>query len=483
MALYPRRVTSTPTSITVSSGGIDFASLPLQTWTEMPNSTFNTSGLKEALDADGATLYSYGSDKVGAALTNFNGMAWDYVNGRAWATGGGHHGGSDNSVFKLNLNTMQWSVDSIGTKVGKDGFTAEDADLYARSKDYTVYGGGPTFPPWNPATLGTNPYKRAYSRSSTGFAVNTGSTFSQIAWREVPGPAGPFANEAEYNAFLAAPDKLHFPAIQGANSAWDIMADGRPSTRHWYGGQFYLPTRDEIFFAVRGFWRYKPGTGWDLCSTYYKVPQYNHAEKVWFQYDEINDVIYNGGCGSDCVNNGYFFYSNGVKINPVTQTEVAVNFITDWNSSRVLSGDSMIVSFKAGRWIGGVGGIDTPDKGWSFHLDTSEKRILTFVGASYTGSRAEGNACVYIPETGKLWLFDTHTNSLPCWEYDIDAQQAGGPGGTYTVASRLKSFSNASSLPVNNAGLMYNRVTYWQQKKVLVYVPSDNANVWVCRVI
>jgi hypothetical protein len=144
----------------------------------------------------------------------------------------------------------------------------------------------------------------------------------------------------------------------------------------------------------------------------------------------------------------------------------------------------MIISFKAGRWIGGIGGTGgRTDLGWRFNLDDSTQHTLSFIGTGFSGNTGEGNAFAYIPDTGKLWVFDTHTASLPCWEYDIDAAQAGGENGTYTVACRTKTFVNSSALPPNTGnGLVYNRLTYWPQKKVLVYVPNYNANVWVCRV-
>jgi hypothetical protein len=455
--------------------GINFAALPLQTWTEITNSAFE-SAVKPTLDAAGATIYSYGSDGVSAAITNYNGMAWDYVGGRGWATGGGHDGGSDNSVFLLNMNTMKWSVDSIGTEIGKDGFTAQDADLYSMADVYSFDG---TLPAWG-AINQFNPYKRAFPRSSTGFAVNTGGTFSTVAYKEVPGPAGAFANQAEYDAFVAAPQKIAFPAI-GNPLQGDIMFDGRPATRHWYGGQFYSPTRGDILYAVRAMWRYTPGVGWVNAQTSYTIPQYNNTENVWFQYDEVNDVLYKGGCGSDCYVTNYFFYGGAVQINLDTLTETPVTVITNPTSTPVVvAGESQITTFKAGRWIGG---IYSATNGWRFNLDDSTKQKLTFTGTGYSGNTSDGNASVYIPTLGKMWLFDTHTTSLPCWEYDIDAAAAGGPNGTYTVAARTKTFTNSAALPATpGPGLVYNRLTYWPQKKVLVYVPNATSNVWVCRV-
>lgn len=485
MAIYPRRITSSPTIISVSGGGIDFSTFPLQTWTEIPNSRFEST-VKPLLDAAGNVLYRWGSDKVGAVMTNFNGMAWDFDGNRAWAHGGGHAGGSDNSVFKLDLNTMTWAIQNPGSLVGVDGFTAED-DLLWGSINARINGS------WDEviAAGGTpgNVEVRSYSRSSTGFAMAYGTSFSQFCWIACTGPARRLTTKADHDAMWAFyPANFQVPITGPSDiyTTYDLMPDGRPASRHMYSGQIYSKGRNELVYIVRALYRCKvDGTGWIRYQDGGRQVLNRYAgEYIWLQYDDQNDIVYKGGCSSDCYINGNYYYTNGVKFQMSTLAESDVSLV-DASAfpntiGSVNSGSSQMFSYKTGRWIGGV---CSTGYGWQYNLDTGAKRNIQSVGTTFSGYVSERATAVYVPELGKLWAFNTNVQSLPCYEYDIDSPQAGGPFGTYTVQTRTKTFSNSAALPPNTGGLVYNRLTYWPQKKVVVYIPAQDTNVWVMRVV
>lgn len=454
------------------SGNItNFASLPLRTWIEVPGSQFYET-IKPILDAGGYTLHNYGNEPMEAVITNYNGMAWDFANGRGWANGGGHHGGVDNGVYKLDTNKMRWSVEIWPSKVGSDGLTAEDARCFeavpqTRMTSQTFVADGQV-------------RKKPNARSSTGFVVYLGNPLSQVQWKECLGPEGPIADQDEWTSIWNSPTKT---PLDYAGS-YSIMFDGRPVARHNYEGFVYSALHDEVVGFVRQIFRGKlDGTGW---ITYHdggitENGRYS-GELAWVAHDPVNNVLYRGGCGSDCGVGGYYYYRNCVKVDLATLAESDFGPIVPDGVSNSLAnaGDLMMMPFQHGRWFGGW---CTTNYGWRCHFDTGQRELLSMIGTPYAGTTGEGRRAIYIPSLGKMWLFDTSQASLPVWECDIDEGTPGGPNGATMIQARTLSLANAAALPLPvNFGKTYNRLSYWEQKGILVYAaPNAHANAWVCR--
>jgi hypothetical protein len=458
------------------SGNItNFSALPARTWTAVPNTSMVRT-IKPILDAGGYKLYKYGTNQLGAVMDNFSGMGWDMADGRGFAHGGGHEGGSDNGVYQIDLNKMKWSVAAYPSHPTQD-LTAEQSRFYGEGTHASGAGG----------TANAHVYPLA--RSSTGFAIKDWLSFSTCNWYAVTGPERDvtpadivFANGDPWSAANKHSAETPFP------NCGDILFDGRPATRHVYGGMFYSPVSKELLMVVRAYWRCKlDGSGWVKVQNGGRgSAAIASLENTWAQIDEKTGKVWTGGCASGCYANDYYFYSKGLIVDPVTMTDTptpnlrpaAVYGIVDGKEAMMVNaGDMVVFSFKIGRKIGWW---CSSGYGFTYDLDTGASELLHMEGDPYNGDTSEGNSIAYVDHRGELWLFDTKVSQLNVWSIKMDPKP-GGPNNSLVVTAKRESLANADKLPKALNGLVYNRLAFWPEQKLLVYFPDANTNGWVCR--
>jgi hypothetical protein len=450
----------------------NYHELPLQKWVEVPDSGF-VSQIKPKLDEAGYTLYQYGSDKVAGTITNYNGMAWEPAGPFGYAHGGGHEGGSDNGIYSLDRRTMKWSVKAWPSRPGTDGFTEEDAAL------------------WGDGTRNSKNMRFPYSRSSTGFAVKNHSSFSDMGWQEAPpGPVGPKSVSAEeYEQSIASKPVLNGPGT----TDWpaDVMVDGRPTPRHVYNGLY--TDGNYLMMASRAFWKAKlDGTGWVKYQDGGRTPfTRTTGEVIWSFFDEKTGRLWQGGCGSNCWIDSYFYYSAALTYNPVTNEVIEEGgLIPKGTQSIVNLGDKHMAVVKNKRTVYAVMGNGYAT---SFHLDGPERVLYAPPTTdAYSGSEGEGNAAWFVEGTDRLWLFDTKAPDLPAWEYDFSSTTPGEPFDpgydqplipTLVPTAKRLTIEACGDKPMPTAaqGLVYNRMAPWEGTGLVVYVPVADGNVWVLR--
>lgn len=450
---------------------VNYDELPVGVWVEVPDSQFLTQ-IKSALDDGGYSLYRYGSDGVAGTITNYNGMAWEPAGPYGYAHGGGHEGGSDNGIYRLDRRSMTWSVAAFPSRAGDDGLTLEDAEL------------------WGAGTRSPKTRRFAYARSSTGFAVKAHSSFSTTGWQEAPpGPVGPASvSAAEYATFQMNP-QLTGPGLAG----WpeDVMVDGRPTPRHVYGGLFTNGT--ELYMASRAFWRARlDGSGWVTYQRGGRTPFTRYTgEVIWSFLDERSGKLWQGGCGSNCWVEGYFYYGAALVFEPSTSRVEEVGGLLPAGAQPVANlGDRHLVVAKVGRE---VYALMSTGYSISFNLDTPERALFRApLTDAYAGAGGEGRAGFFLPGTKRLWIFDTSDPRLAGWEYDFTDPAPGAPfdpGHNQPLvptrvprARRLTLGACAGRSPPTPAqGLVYNRMAPWEGTGLIVYVPVADGNVWVLR--
>lgn len=449
----------------------NFAALPARTWTMIPGSAM-TPAIQPILDAGGYTLYRYGSNKLSAVMDNFSGMAWDFSTGRGWAHGGGHEGGSDNGVYQLDLNKMKWSITAYPSKPGTD-LTPQQTALFGEGTRAS-------------GAAGTAPaHVYPLAQSSTGFAIKDWLSYSTVAWYAVTGPERDvrptdivFPNGDTWSQARKHPIERPFPTAGGEN---DILWDGRPAPRHTYGGFLYSPKIAQLVLVTRQYWRCKTdGTGWVKHQDGGRAnPTVPSGENLWAHVDEKTGKIWWGGCGSGCWGSNYYFYRKGLIFEPATMTDAPSPDLTSGPVHMTNAGDGTFLSFKIERKIGGW---SNALYGWTFDLDTQARQFLYMTGSQYGGSKGEGNSTCYIPHLRQLWIFDAHVAALPAWSLDMSNPQPGGPNGALTVQAKVETLANANKLPPAPSGLVYNRLSFWAEKKLIVYCPDAAQDTWVCRI-
>ncbi|MBC8069068.1 MAG: hypothetical protein IAG13_12100 [Deltaproteobacteria bacterium] len=454
----------------------NFHCIPERTWTEIPDSSL-VETIQPVLDASGYTLYSWGTDKLAAVMTNYNGMAWDMPRGTGYAHGGGHEGGSDNGVYGVDLYSMGWSVVSYPSHPSTD-LTPEQARFYGEGTHASGAGGSGT----------AHVYPLA--DSSTGFAIKDWLSYSTCNWYAVTGPERDvepadivFPNGDPWSAAGSHP--VESPFVGGG----DVMFDGRPTARHTYGGMLYSPVSDEIVMVVRNYWKSKTdGSGWIKSQDGGGAPPtFTSGELIWSQIDEQTGLVWWGGCGSGCWESGYYFYGAGYIVDPTTMTDSpspslipdnAYGLVDGNEVMLVNAGDMVLFSFKAGRKLGWW---MRNGYGFTFDLDTQERQLLHMDGEPYSGNTDEGNSAVYLAHRDELWLFDTHDSTAPAWSMAMEPV-AGGPNESLVINAKREVLDNADLLPPSPAGLVYTRMAFWPEENLLVYFPDATKNAWVARV-
>lgn len=459
---------------------LKFAELPLKTWVEIAN-TNNQDLLKPIYDSLGETLYQVGSDRYLGKFTNYNGCAIEPGGRKTFFCGGGHVGGSDNSVDEWDTATLSWRIIAHPSKVGRDGFTAEDYQIFADS-----------LRSWD----GTG-YIRAYSRSSTGFAAKIAPGFSHYQWLETLGPA----------RFVSDPSEVIFANGDPA-SAWathttgvidydpldggfgDILPDHMPTPRHMYSG-FTVNNANELLCVTRSIWKcLRDGTGW-LKANVAGARNYYPAglavgESTWVLDDPVNNRVLRGGCGSNCgqTTPGYFYYGSCIAINKTTLATSNVGGLLP--STLTISQLNMGDTFQMACQVGRLGLWLNSTYASSFNLDTNVAIGYDLTG-TYLNWSNEGRVAVHVPALNKILRFDTYAgrvgsqDPLPCFAMDAPANAGPvGPSGRGTL--NIAPFAiDASALPSAPSILMYNRIWLYNNS-YLVYVPFGDTNVFICRV-
>jgi len=473
----------------VNNAITNFSALPERVWVEIPDSQISNQ-ITPLLDATGHTIYKGGDGGVAAVIDSYNGMAWDFTGRRGWAHGGGHALGSDNGVYKLNLDTFKWSIEALPSHPTLE-MAADMGVLYTQGvKNSGQYGTTDT----NAANIRIYPL----AESSTGFALMNYLSYTVFSWCEVQGPARYVLrtavatilcpNGVPYTDATARATYSHLAyagqALEGPTNQSDVMPGGKPTARHTYNGIVYLPGSQEILMAVRAYWRCKvDGTGWVLYPDGGRKvygPTYVNSEGTWTFADEVNNRIVRGGCLSECYQNNYYFYNFGVYYNPTTGVETATPRLTD-SGSITQAGNLMHHPYKYGRTIGGW----MPNGyGWNYNLDSDSnpaagRKLYYMTGTLYTGDYGEGVSTVAIENLGQLWLFDGPSRIF--WSVDLANATPGGPNNSLQVFTQREKLANNTYVPRGPADLNYTRCTYDPVNQMFIFVTQGTMNTWVCK--
>ncbi|MBL8027952.1 MAG: T9SS type A sorting domain-containing protein [Fibrobacteres bacterium] len=466
------------------------ALLPVDTWIEVANT--------KASEQIEPLLISGGYKPVGSTASMFiySGMAFDPVKGKSYLSGGGHSGGGDNGIYSVDFYKMGWEVCAWPSKPGVD-ITLEEARMYINGSL-----GGNSYAPnvdtANPSAAGSF-YVYPYAKSSTGFAVKLWNSETVWSWCEAVGPEGVrrggqvlfpggliHGTQAAADYFNAN-NKLGRESLRSKNPNYDVLPDGRPTSRHQYNGFIYNPARQEVQSVVRSFTRAKlDGSGWVSLDSggYASYPDGKvHMELTWTAVDDSSGEIWTGGCGSDCWVSNYMYYRGALVYNPANNTFKdsprmnryewgAANCGVTWAGLSVLS---------RGRWL--IGASNKATDFWGlYNMSTQEKRSLRVTGSPFVSTQSEGNAFVYLSDRDQVWAFDP-TKKLECTVVDLAAMTPNSlyPGESFDVPAYKKSIANSNLISISNT-LVYNRLRYWDKEKMLVFVNDHNKNIWVCKV-
>lgn len=465
----------------------EWAGLPLKEWRQWSNTNMEAV-IKPILDAGGYNIYRHGSAGFGGITVGYSGAAIKPGGGEAYFHGGGHEDGSDNTVVKLDTERGTFSIAAYPSKVGVDGYTAEDDQIFALARQSALVDRINIIP---------------YTRSSTGFASKIHMSFSTFQWVECVGPARyvtdpnevVFPNGGKLLNLYSQRVRVVFEDSGGEIS--DIMPDGRPTSRHTYSG-FVWVDNTKLMLAVRSnWWCNLNGTGWRRYpQPGSRVPQTLNkvGEMIWTMYDPATRKVYKGGCGGECHSTtpAYFFYGAMQAINVDTGATTEVNNIRAPSliAAMLNPGDHYKTFTVAGRKIVHIEAwsqytyVDYVGRQFmnTYDIDTQETRGFEITG-NMTQLSNEGNPCIYHPGLSKVYYFDSRSPSLPCRSVSI--VPTGTPiAGLYQAPQTLETFANAASLPVagnpSHSPLIYTRL--WLFGDVIVYCPYAGKDLWVARI-
>jgi hypothetical protein len=272
------------------------------------------------------------------------------------------------------------------------------------------------------------------------------------------------------------------------------MQDGRPTPRHVYQGLQVDETRGNFIMASRAFWKCRlDGSGWVKYQDGGRTPFAKvTGELIWSFLDETTGKLWQGGCGSNCWQEGYYFYGAAQIYDPADNSvTTSPGLVPDHVPGNVANlGDQHLFVVKAGRTIYAI-----MRSGYSISanlddLTTGRTLYRPPVAEGYAGNTDEGNAVIALGASGTIWAVDTHDPALPTWEYDFAAATPGEPlddGYGNLVPTKVPT---ARRVPIAQCGrppaaavlgLVYSRMEYWPAGGVVVYVPSADDNVWVMR--
>lgn len=465
------------------------ALLPVDTWIEVANT--------KASEQIEPLLISGGYKPVGSTASMFiySGMAFDPVKGKSYLSGGGHSGGGDNGIYSVDFYKMGWEVCAWPSKPGKD-ITVEEARMYING---SLGGNSYSAQVSNPASSAGSFYVYPYAKSSTGFAVKNWNSETVWAWCEAVGPEGIrrggevvfpgnlIHGTQEAADYYNANYKLGRESLRSKNPNYDVLPDGRPTSRHQYNGLIYNSARQEIQSVVRSFTRAKiDGSGWVSYDSggYASYPDGKvHMELTWTAVDDSSGEIWTGGCGSDCWVSGYMYYRGALVYNPGTNTfkdSPRMNRF-EWGGAGCQVTWAYLSVLPRGRWL--IGASNKATDFWGlYNMSTQEKRSLRSTGSPFNTTQSEGNAFIYLPDRDQVWAF-APKDSLKCTVVDLSAmtQNSLYPGESFDVPAYPKKLTNSGIIPLSNT-LIYNRLRYWEKEKMIVLVNDHNKNIWVCKV-
>lgn len=423
MALYPRRVTSTATTIGVQaagtwgtdsatgtlvgniwtpardlSGRVNLASwniVPIGRWIQVAGSEVNTLLSQIQLSMPG---YAPLGNEVLMAATcnNWNGLIPDYTNQRFWfMNAGGHNGGSDNGIYRFDCYKMAWTVEHLPSSQS------------SWSANYIARIPGDTY---------------------------TNCQESRVQWQAV------IANAT------------WTPSASDMNSAtawyWDeLFWDRKPTSRHTYSAQAYLPDKNELISSVRQrIWRYSLTTGQYTLKRMFNNTQnpettYDGAG-VYSIYDEVNGEYLHGGAADGRY--GTLTYNTNSDAFSSWANPWSIYGVADTRYGRDVTAFAHIYS---------DGGTAYNGRYWKYNLDSrtvtasgsvnfeaplSQASFCSAPGSSYY----DGTSIVYLPTENKYWLWALNSsNSMESFEVDAN---------TTPWTMRRKTFTGAVPNPLRN---------------------------------
>ena len=369
----------------------------------------------------------WGSNKVDGVLDAYCDPIPDLTNENLYYFGGGHTNSSNNGVYKLNLNTMQYSMVLAPT----------DPKFYPPS-----YSGG-----WVPNISVIYPS-----------GLKLGSGYFGIS-SELPLP-----QDNTYAAPWRAPNSQHtYAALQ-------MGSDGK--IRCFYGRYMEFDTATNAWTFLNA----------DIIGPALYAFDTKYGNEP---LGEFTTAVYHPGT------NRYLFtlqpgstgnnWRHGIVIwNPVNNTIVNLLQGEPYSSGTA----TMCV---AGQWVYSfsTAGITDTVNGWRYNMVTGVRDWITVQGdtfASGSSTNIEGFPLCYHPVRGTIlrWAYNSDINAL----YEVNLTPTGGGDGQ--SPSTRKIFQQ-TRIPITGTGptgavLNYQRMYYHSAANAIVFQPSASQNVFALRI-
>jgi hypothetical protein len=461
MALYPRRVTSSATQISVlgpntwgneaatgtydagtftwtpardSQGRVNQASwniVPTGNWVRVAGTEVdNILSMIRAAYGD-PTFKCPGTEvMMKATCDNYNGLIPDQINQRLWfMNAGGHVGGSDNGIYRFDCYKMAWSIEKLPS-------------------DYRTA--------WSTA------YKLAQTTAGS-YTYCDESAAQYINRRDS-------SNPAPLVVYDGGTSGVSVPTLPSQGNCWyydELYWDRAPTARHTYSTQAFDPVRNQLISSTRRrIWTF------DLTSKQYTMRR--------LFYDETNPD-YDGAYGFLDETTGEYLHGGAADSR---LKSMAYNFSTNqWTSWDRVGGGCPWIAYNVAdsrheRNVTVISSIFSDGgtqagKYWQYNLDSrtvttpsssgvqvqfepplSQASFLTAEGSGY----ADGAALCYVPPINRYWYW--MLNSLGMTPFELDPT-------TSPWTLRRKTFTGAVPSPGSNL-----------MRKVL-WMPGLNAVVMV----
>ena len=463
--------------------------LPANTWVQVAN-TAMVPIIKPQFDAIGATLYAYGSAGLAGLVASYSGTALSPNGNRAILAGGGHEDGACNGVVEFDVPKMQYIIRDFGSRVGVDGFTAQDAVMYGDTRQGVVSASRINI--------------REYARSATGFAAKLFASLSTFAWVNALGPARlvtdpeaiVYPNNGKVNSWQSQPFHIAFEnPPPGDQNQLCIMPDGRPAALHTYNGNQII--NNEYWSLTRQVSRCRlDGLGWRLHPAVGARFGYSHpvaiGELTWSIHIPSLGKVYRGGCGGNC-QSPYTYYGAADEIDTTTGAmTIKYGLTTNVNNQQLYLGthDAFCVDNNRAIWSMNVYPADVNYQGFpdrpiyvlSYDFVTNVKYACEVSYDNILMTAGEGQSQVWMPNINRLLRFDTNAGkAYKCIAIDITPSGPTNAQGAFIKPRVLFPLANSATVPVG--GLVYNRIWNYTDYNVLVALTNANGNVCVCRVV
>jgi hypothetical protein len=487
--------------------------LPLNKWMEVEGSSFNS--VKATLKSDtthGLTpgLWYTGRDEWYAAIfSNFTGCAKDLFSAtpRAWIHGGGHAGGANNGLYRIDLLRMTWGIEE---------FPADPRQSDTLGMPLAYLNNGQAVVPC--------------SFSPTGFGVMYPSYSTLFYWESTRLPtAAEKANPADPGGLKAVtPNYGKFPLIRlipntgttGGDFAGLQNGRHQPTAAHIWDWWLYHKTTGQVFmghWATNAVWTVKvngkgPKDGWvvherlNSNNTFISVSDVGgyvfedeFDGKIWckaeglqptsltFHFDHKTMKL----SGAAIDTSPYMTTNNYGQVNYVDNVCTINQYFRLWEW--VQSKRKLVYMAPAPDWMGslGVSGY----QGCTYDMATGQKQWWIPNPATAPNFRNlnpdETNVMSWVPELNAMLAQDKFGNT-----YKIDPFNLIDPGVVLRPASNRPgvlgqsrayhapatpyAFANAFESRADLSE-MWKKLFYWPQRKSMVHLKNDTDRVRVCR--